>query len=170
MGFHDIEPTSLALRSFYTLDKEWALLSAGNQDSFNTMTVSWGTLGTLWNLPVATVYSRPQRYTREFLDEQDYYTLSFFGGQHMKELGYLGAHSGRDGDKVTQVGFTPVFDDQYGTPLFEQAQLVLVCRKVYAEDLKAEYFLDKSIIEQHYPAADFHRQYVGQVVRTLLRD
>lgn len=170
MTFRDIEPTGIAMRTFYTIDKEWALLSAGDSQRYNTMTVSWGTTGTLWNLPVTTVYCRPQRYTREFLEREAYYTLSFFGGQHMQELGYLGAHSGRDGDKVAHTGLTPLFDDKFGAPYFEEAQLVLVCRKLYCDDLKPEQFLDKSVIDQNYADADFHRQYIGEVVRVMLRD
>lgn len=173
MGFREIDPTGFAMRSFYTFDKEWALLSAGSaEDSggYNTMTVSWGTLGTLWNMPVSTVYCRPQRYTREFLEREGYYTLSFFGGAHMQELGYLGANSGRDGDKVGHVQFTPVFDDKTGAPYFEQAQLVLLCRKLYADDLKTENFLDRAILQKDYPSGDLHRQYIGEVVRVLMRD
>lgn len=170
MGFYDIEPTGLALRSFYVLDKEWALLSAGSAEHCNAMTVSWGTMGTLWNLPVTTVYARPQRYTREFLDNSAHYTLSFFGGRQMEALGYLGAHSGRDGDKMAQTGLSFAVDDRFGAPFAQQAQLVMVCRKLYCDDLKADRFADPSIIEADYPEGDFHRQYVGEVVRVMLNE
>ena len=94
MELKRISPNELTLRPFYTLDKQWALLTAGDRARFNTMTVSWGGLGTLWNKPVATVYVRPQRYTYEFTERNEYFTLSFFGGNFMDDLQYLGSHSG----------------------------------------------------------------------------
>jgi len=163
----EIALADLTLHPFTALDKDWALLSAGDSSRFNGMTVSWGMLGTLWSLPVAEVFARPSRYTREFLESSGYYTLSFFDESYKKTLGYMGSASGRDEDKVAKSGLTPAFDAATGAPYYEEARLVLVCRKIYTEDFKAEKFLDKALIGKCYPDADFHRLYVGEVLKVL---
>lgn len=146
------------------IDSQWALLTAGKDASYNTMTVSWGSFGTLWNKPVATVFLRPQRYTREFVEREEYYTLSFFGGNYMKDLGVLGSVSGRDADKLSRTSFTAAFSEIGGAPYFEQAELVLVCKKLYCDDLDEGHFIDTSIISENYPQKDFHRFYIGEIV------
>ena len=90
------------------LSEDWALLTAGKDDRFNTMTVSWGGVGELWNKDVAFLFVRPQRYTYQFIENNDYFTLSFFGGEYKKELGICGSKSGRDIDKTEATGFTPI--------------------------------------------------------------
>ncbi len=148
---------------------EWMLLTAGDGAGYNTMTASWGHIGSLWGhgggLPTAIAYVRPQRYTKEFLDRAGLYTLSFFPAEYKKALGYLGSHSGRDGDKVAAAGLTPVFGE--GCTWFEEASLVLVCRKLYQAPLVEEGFVDKSIIEECYPHRDYHQMYIGEVVQVL---
>ncbi|MEG2525476.1 MAG: flavin reductase family protein, partial [Oscillospiraceae bacterium] len=126
MSFREIPAGELNARPFHTLDQEWALLSAGDSKNFNTMTVSWGQLGTLWNLPVATVYVRPQRFTREFLEREDRFTLCFFGGHNQSELAFLGSHSGRDEDKLAATpGLSVSFEYGTSAPVFEQAGMIL---------------------------------------------
>ncbi len=169
MDFKRIEPKALDMKPFYDFDKGWALLSAGNADGFNTMTVSWGGVGTLWSKPVATVYVRPQRYTREFIEREAYYTLSLFGGEHREALTLLGKESGRDGDKLAKTDLTASFEPKTGAPVFEQAQINLVCRKLYADDIKAEQFIDDSLIKHIYPTSDFHRIYIGEVIAAFAR-
>ncbi len=136
---------------------------------YNTMAASWGHLGSIWGhgggLPTAVVYIRPQRYTKAFVDREDYYTLSFFPEGYKKQLAYLGTASGRDEDKVAKAGLTPVFDE-HGT-WFAEASLVLVCRKLYRAPIREEYFLDKSIVEDCYPERDFHDLYIGEIVKVL---
>ena len=112
-------------------------------------------------------YVRPQRYTKEFIDREEYYTLCFFDGRK-KELGYLGTKSGRDENKVAAVGFTPVFGE--GFTYFAEAKLVLVCRKLYQAPLKEEYFHDKELMDKCYPERDFHDLYVGQIVKVLVSE
>ena len=167
MSFSEINMADITLKPFHKLDKEWALLSAGRSDSFNTMTVSWGFLGTVWGRPSAIALVRPQRYTREFIEREDFYTLSFFDGGHMKELGHLGAVSGRDGDKIAQTELSAVFDAATGAPYFAQAGLVFICKKLYAQDIKPEQFIATELIPENYPKSDFHRFYIGQIVTAL---
>lgn len=169
MAFKEINFAEIELKPFHKLDKEWALLSAGGPGTYNTMTVSWGFLGTVWGQPSAVIMVRPQRYTREFIEREAYYSLSFFDGGHMKELSILGSTSGRDGDKIAKTGLTALFDPVTGAPYFRQAGLVLICEKLYVQDMKPENFIATDIISEVYPKEDFHRLYIGRVVTALRR-
>ena len=171
MSFKEIPTGDLYIRPFHALDKEWALLSAGRQGAFNTMTVSWGGVGTLWNLPVATVYVRPQRYTREFIELEDKFMLSFFGGRFKKEMAYLGDNSGRDGDKLAQTpALTPCFDYGEAAPVFEQAGMTLICTKIYCGDISPEGFAERELCEAMYPQKDYHRVFIGRVDKVLVAE
>lgn len=169
MLMKEISVSELNLNPMIKIAKEWMLITAGcGERGYNTMTASWGHLGSIWGhgggMPTACAYVRPQRYTKEFMDREELYTLSFFDG-YKKELAYLGSHSGRDEDKVAKMGLTPVFGDGY--TYFAEASLVLVCRKLYRAPLVEEGFLDKSIIEDHYPQRDYHDLYIGEIVKVL---
>jgi flavin reductase (DIM6/NTAB) family NADH-FMN oxidoreductase RutF len=102
------------------------------------------------------------------VDREDIFTLCFFEEAYHKALGYLGSHSGRDGDKVAHVGMTPVFADD--TTYFAEAKLVLVCRKLYQAPIKEEFFLDKSVVEDCYPNRDFHDLYIGSIEKVLIAE
>ena len=166
--FRTISPYELEGNPFQMIDKQWMLVTAGNEADANTMTASWGHLGSIWGhsggLPTSVIFVRPQRYTKEFVDREDLYTLCFFDGRK-KELSYLGSRSGRDEDKVAAVGFTPVFGDGY--TYFEEARLVLVCRKLYRAPVLEEGFVDKAVLEDCYPQRDFHDLYVGEIIKVL---
>ena len=98
------------------------------------MTASWGGLGVVWGRPAATIYLRPQRYTKEFVDVQSTFSLSFFGEGYRDALKYFGSVSGRDEEKIAKSGLSTAFAD--GTPYFTEASLVFVCRKAYAQPLE----------------------------------
>lgn len=147
------------------LSEDWALLTAGTIDSFNTMTVSWGGIGELWNKDVGFVFVRPQRYTYEFIEKNDYFSLSFFGGEYKKELGLCGSKSGRDIDKMAETGFIPI--DLGNVIDFEQAKITVVMKKLAYQDMKPDGFLDDNIMK-NYANNDFHRIYVGEIVKILL--
>ena len=147
--------------------EDWALLTAGNLSAFNTMTVSWGGVGELWGKDVAFVFVRPQRYTYEFMENSEYFTLSFFGGEYKKELGICGAKSGRDVDKCKETGLVPVAAEQSVT--FAQAKTVLVCRKAAFQDIDPKGFIDPSIMDT-YAAKDYHRMYVGVIEKVLVAE
>ena len=164
----EIERSQLTLDPFALIGGDWFLLTAGTEArGYNTMTCSWGHFGPLWASDTAVVYVRPQRYTKEFVDREELYTLSFFDGRK-KELGYLGSRSGRDEDKVAAVGLTPVFENGY--TYFKEAKLVIVCKKLYQAPLKEEYFLDKETVEKNYPDRDFHDLYVGKIEKILVAE
>lgn len=165
--FEKIEPKDLQQNVFSLIGEQWMLITAGTAEHCNTMTASWGGLGVLWGKPVATVYIRPQRYTLEFVEREDRFTLSFFGPQYRQALALCGSKSGRDVDKVKECGFT--VDTELGAPYFEQADLVLVCRKAYWQDMDATHFLDGEIDSKWYPEKDYHRIFIGEIETVLKR-
>ena len=121
---------------FTKFEKDWALLTAGTEDHFNSMTIGWGALGTVWNKDVLTVYVRPDRYTWQFLKDSDTFTVAFFPERCRKALTIMGTLSGRDGDKVAAAGLTPRFLPQGIT--FEEAAETFVCRKIYMAPMAYE--------------------------------
>ena len=143
-------------------DDKWCLITAGNKDSYNTMTASWGAMGELWNKDVCFIFIRPQRYTLEFTEREEYFTLSFFGDEYKKALTFCGRNSGRDCDKAKETGLTPVEID--GSMSFEESETVIVCKKLFYQDIDPEGFVDKAIDGVCYPEKDYHRMYVGEVV------
>lgn len=149
-------------------DDRWALLTAGNTDSYNTMTVSWGAMGELWNKDVCFCFVRPQRYTYEFTEKEDYFTLSFFSEEYRNALSYCGRNSGRDVDKAKQTGLSA---KAVGNSVsFEQAEIILLCKKVAFQDIKPEGFIDPSIDSACYPSKDYHRMYIGEIVSCLVKE
>lgn len=161
----NIAPKQIAGNPFAMIGDQWMLITAGTGEACNTMTASWGGLGVLWNAPVATCYVRPQRYTKEFLDREEYFTLSFFGEAYRKALGVCGSKSGRDVDKVKECGFT-VKTAECGAPYFEEAELVIVCRKRFAQDFDPAN-IPGDVKEKQYPNEDYHTMYIGEIVEVL---
>ena len=167
MMFTKIDPKEIQENVFSLIGDRWMLITAGTKERCNTMTASWGGLGVLWGKPAATVYIRPQRYTMEFVEGSEFFTLAFFGEEYRKALALCGSQSGRDVDKVKECGFT-VMEAEGGAPYFAQADLVLVCRKAYWQDMDPDHFLDPDI-EKHYAQHDYHRIYIGEIVEVLKR-
>lgn len=175
----EISPYDLKFNPMDVFAGEWMLLTSGNKElGYNTMTISWGQIGSLWSnntrdpkhlgLPVATVYVRPQRYTKEFIDRDNYFTLSFFDSKFKKALSYLGSRSGRDEDKISAVGLKPVFLDN--TTYISEANLVLICKKLYQAPIIEEGFVDQTIREKTYPLKDYHDMYIGLIEKVLIDD
>lgn len=145
--------------------KQWLALTSGDfaTGRFNTMTVGWGSLGTMWGKPFAQIVVRPTRYTLEFLERYPTFTLCAFPEALRPALQLLGTKSGRDGDKISESGLTPVASNQVAAPCFDEAELVLECEKIYTQDMDPERFLDPDI-EMNYPNKDYHRVYFGRVL------
>lgn len=149
-------------------DEKWALITAGNKESFNTMTASWGGLGELWNKDVCFIFIRPQRYTYEFTEREEYFTVSFLPEEYKKALTFCGRNSGRDCDKVKEAGLTPVeFEESMG---FEESEITVLCRKLYHQDINPEDLADKSIDSTCYPDKDYHRMYIGEIVKVFIKE
>jgi flavin reductase (DIM6/NTAB) family NADH-FMN oxidoreductase RutF len=144
------------------------LITAGDEAKHNTMTASWGGLGIMWGKKVAMVYIRPQRYTKEFVDRNDRFTISFYKEEYRKALAVCGRKSGRDCDKEKEAGLTPYYVD--GTTAFEEADLVFVCRKQYHQELKGECFDVKENDTTHYPDQDYHMMYIAEIEKVLVKE
>ena len=156
---------SIETNPFKKFDKEWALVTAGTKEKFNSMTVSWGTMGTLWSTPVITVFIKPTRYTSEFIQKSDYFTVSFYDKKYKKALGIMGSKSGRDCDKVKEAGLTPKFLENGVT--FEEASQTFVLKKIYFDQFKRDK-VPQFAIEKFYEPADKeppHFIVIGQVVQ-----
>ncbi len=150
---------------FQLIGKDWMLVTAGNSEKVNTMTASWGGLGVMYGKNVAFVVIRPQRYTKEFVDREDTFSLSFFDKEYRKVLNYLGTVSGRDEDKISKSGLTVV--DFEGTPYFDEANLVLICKKLFRQPLNTDNLLDEKLVNTWYPNKDYHTLYIAEVTKIL---
>ena len=145
-------------------------MTAKNQEGkINTMTASWGGFGVMWGKNVAVTVLRPQRYTKEFVDETDCFTLSFYDDTFKKDLSYLGSVSGRDEDKISKTRLTPT--DANGIPYFEEAKIVLICRKLYSQPMDPSGFAEgsKNLDEEWYPNKDYHVLYAAEIEQILVR-
>lgn len=158
--FKPIDYHTLNFDPFHKIGKDWLLISARKDGITNTMTASWGALGHLWNKDIAIVFIRPQRYTREFVDASDSFTLSFFDGYH-KELSYLGTKSGKDENKIENVHFH--LTDIDGQPAFEEAKEVWILKKLYVSKFEKDSFIFPDIYEKSYPNDDLHYIYIGEI-------
>lgn len=162
-----VAPEEIRDNPFDLIGKGWMLITAGKMDDFNTMTASWGCLGVLWRRPVAVCFVRPTRHTFSFINRADRFTLSFFGEEYRDILDFCGSRSGRDTDKITETGLEPM-DLDGGGIAFEQARLVLHCRKLYSQDFDPKLFRDPAI-EELYPEKDYHRIFIGEVEKCFRR-
>lgn len=153
---------------FNKLNKEWALITAGDKTKCNTMTVSWGGVGVLWGKNVVYIFIRDSRYTKEFIDKSEFFTMSFLPDDCRASLQYCGTHSGRDCDnKWEEAALTPAF--RHGIPYPDEANFVLVCRKMACVPITEDTFLDKSIMEKWYSDHDMHQMYVGEIIESMAR-
>ena len=160
-----IPPDKLRVDPHALWGEQWFLLTCGDFEAghSNTMTVAWGSFGTMWSKPFAQIVVRPVRYTFEFLEQYDTFTLSAFAEAQRPALQLLGSKSGRDGDKISETGLTPVASTKVTSPAFEEAELIVECRKMYAQDMDPACFVDAEL-DKNYPKKDYHRIYYGEIV------
>ncbi|MBQ9979746.1 MAG: flavin reductase [Oscillospiraceae bacterium] len=162
-----ITPEEITLSPFSGISKGWSLICAGDREKNNFMTASWGFMGHMWGKDCAIAAVRPQRYTIEFMEKQDTFSMCLMDGQCREEMNFCGSKSGRDFDKAAETGLTVGFSGE--TPYVEQAKFVLVCKKLYVDSLKKENFLDGSIPAAVYAADDYHKMFYGEIVEVLAR-
>lgn len=171
MNLHPVELQSLTPEILQVFGAQPPLLTAGDKNGCNTMTIGWCQMGRLWNLPVCTVYVRPERHTFSFMENSDYFTVSVLPPEQKKTIAFCGSHSGRDVDKIVACGLTV----RYGAgdaPFFDEAEWVLVCRKLYAQDMDPASVLpagEKGILPFYGEKDGWHRIYTGQVVEAYAR-
>lgn len=166
-GFHKIAATETE-NAVKLIGKDWMLITARDekQNKVNAMTASWGAMGVLWNKSVAVCFVRPQRYTYGLVEECERFSLCFFGEEARDALKICGTKSGRDCDKLAMCGLTT--EEVDGVSVIREAHLVLICRKLYADDLKEDCFLDRDLLA-NYAAKDYHRMYVCEIETALLK-
>ncbi len=172
-----IDPKELPSSVFELIGKEWMLVSAGDAQKHNTMTVSWGSLGFMFNMNVATIVIRPERYTSEFLESETHFTLTildpkeFANNDAKAALTICGRNSGRDMDKIAMAGLLPEFT-QRGNPTFKQARIVLECRKIYGQMMSEESFVDREIFDKWYDEAHgkLHKVFMGEITGCWIKE
>lgn len=171
MKFTEKDVTELQENFIQSISREWMLITAGDCNRYNTMTASWGFVGEMWGKHCAIAAIRPQRYTKQFVDQNDYYTLSFYG-ENKQIHAVCGKKSGREINKAQAAGLTPLFDEQTGAPYFAEARLVLICKKLYAQPLLPQHFTaaGQEIPATVYPQSDYHEMYYGEIVKALIRE
>lgn len=173
MAFQETDIHTLKFNPFDKISKQWMLITAGDRTKSNTMTASWGGVGIMWGKPVATAYIRPQRYTKEFVDQNEYFTLSFLAEEYRKALNVCGSVSGRDvEDKWQEAGLHPCYVAE-GTPeetaAVEEAEMIFVCRKLYAQEMYPECFTEDECDAKWYPQQDYHTMYIAEIVKVLVK-
>jgi len=164
--FRAVKPEALGMNPFQAIGQDWMLVTAGTLENFNTMTASWGALGVLWGKPIAVCFVRPSRYTFAFMEACEQFTLSFFDEKYRAALDFCGTHSGRNVDKAASTGLTPIAAPS-GAIAFEQARLILACRKIYTQDIEPSRILDPSVLSS-YENSDYHRMFVGELIECLV--
>ena len=158
----------LNMHPFTKIGKEWALISAGDKNKCNTMTVSWGGVGVLWGKNVVYIFIRDSRYTKEFIDNGEFFSMSFFNEKYRDALSYCGKESGRNvDDKFKGAGLTPAF--RHNIPYPDEANLVLLCRKMAAVPITEDTFVDPQIMPKWYSDNDMHVMYVGEIIEAVAR-
>ena len=173
MEWKKISVKDLTQNVFQMIGDEWMLVTAEKDGKVNTMTASWGALGIMWGKTVATAYLRPQRYTKEFVDQNEYFTLSFLPEEYRKALNVCGSVSGRDvEDKWQEAGLHPCYVAE-GTPeetaAVEEAEMIFVCRKLYAQEMYPECFTEDECDAKWYPQQDYHTMYIAEIVKVLVK-
>lgn len=170
MSFHVISPEEFKGSPFRLIGKEWLLITAPDntkKSGANAMTASWGNMGILWNKPVATVFVRPQRYTYGLCESADRFSLCVLPEENRDALKLCGTKSGKDIDKLSECSLDCIEID--GVKVIEGSKIAMICKKLYADDLKKECFIDKEQYK-HYPADDFHRFYILEIEKILVKD
>lgn len=162
-GYERIDPKSLQDNPIRLFADNWFVVSAGNKDKFNEMTISWGNIGNVWNEPAVTVYIRNNRFTYPFINNGKYFVLNSFDEQYRDKVKFIGTHSGRDTDKVKATGLTAKFTP-LGNPYFNEARLVIECEKIYSDDIDLSHLFKKGNEMYSSDPKETHRMFIGRIV------
>ena len=181
MEFKEIKVEDLNINPCQLIGREWMLIAAGKENSYNVMTASWGHIGALWGehvngKPTVEIFVRPSRYTDCFIDNNECFSLSFFKKEYQKDLSYIGSHSGRDENKIAKTHLTTLFIDN--VPAFEEAKMIIIARKLYKGKIEKDGFIDKSIIKDFYDTDSghaynndsYHNVYIGEILKIFVKE
>ena len=167
MIFKTIDPRSIKDNLIKCLAEEWALITAGSVDNYNMMTASWGFFGEMWGNDSIAMVVRPGRYTMEFIENNDYFTVSFYGDK--KDIHKIcGSKSGREVNKTKETGLTPVSNDKY--VYFKEARMVIIVKKQFVQPMSEDAFSDKAVIDKWYPEKDYHNMIIGKIEKVLIAE
>lgn len=166
-GFKQISAEQIPGNIIRLLSQDWMLITAGSADRFNTMTASWGGLGHLYNKPVTFCFINPARYTYQFMEKEDTYTLSFYTEAYRDALKYCGSHSGKDTDKIKASGLTPMITPN-GSPVFSEAWLIIECRKLVSQSLIPE-SLGNEALRAEWSGKPMHKMYIGEILNVWVK-
>lgn len=171
-SFRSISPGEFTTKPVELFGSDWPLLCAGTKDDFNSMTIGWGAVGQIWGMPYTSVYVRPTRYTHEFMDKYEYFSIVVFDRSFKESLATFGTESGRDIDKMNFPGLTPDFS--YNAPVFHEANLILICKKMYRQEIDKDLLISEyktKVIEEFYSKGvsynNFHTIYYGEITNIL---
>ena len=162
----EISAEEITSNAFHLIGKEWGLVAAGTNEKVNTMTISWGGVGIMWGKPVAYLFIRPQRYTKQFIDQEEVLSLSFYNEEYREMLSFMGTKSGKDIDKINEMHLTTAFDDK--VPFFEEANMVFFLKKLYKQDMTKDCLIENEIHDKWYSANDYHTMYVCEITKVLV--
>jgi len=165
--FKKITPLELPDNQVKLWDEDWILITAGDLKKHNMMTASWGGMGYLWNKPVVFIFIRPSRMTYQFIEQNDYFTLSVYDEEYRNTLKLCGSKSGRDINKTEESGLAP-FISPNGSVYFEQAKMQIECKKIYFQDINNHHFVLPEL-ENHYADKQYHRMYIGEITEILVK-
>ena len=143
------------------------LITAKHDDKINAMTASWGGVGVLWGKNTTFIFVRDSRYTKELIDESDYFSLTFFDNSYKSAMKYFGMVSGRNEDKIKTANMNVNYYEEI--PFIDEGNFVICCRKMSATPILPEQFLDHEIEEKWYADGDLHTMYVGEILQILAR-
>lgn len=164
---------TLKINPFDFFGKGHVLVTAGDIDERNSMTIAWGTIGTLFSKKVAIIFIKESRFTNHLIQKSLYFTLSFLSNKYNKELGIMGTLSGKDCDKYKLTGLNPVYDNDKFCSYIKESDMVFKCKKISELKFSEDAIFDKEIIEKYYSGTDsnnFHHVYVGEIVSYLVKE
>ncbi|MDR1466870.1 MAG: flavin reductase family protein [Oscillospiraceae bacterium] len=171
MKFEEINLENLNFNVFGALKNEWMLIVSWNESETNIMTASWGGFGFVWSKNIAISFIRPQRHTFHLMNNNKYHSLCFFDPKNLSKyrsiLNFCGKESGKNIDKIKETGLTTINDGNF--KYFEEASTVICCKKIYSQFICQEYFEEKDIINNNYPLKDYHKMFIGEISKFLVK-
>ena len=159
-----VDPMELNMNPVGNFAQDWMALAMGNSKKYNSMTISWGTIGELWNKPVVIVFVSSDRASKQMMDDNAYFTVTGFPRTKACKdaLVYIGSHSLRDDpDKTANAGLTVEFTEA-GNPIFAEGRLAIECRKMYSEPFDLSR-VPQDIRERMYAEMGVHTMYIGEI-------
>lgn len=167
-NYIEISPKEFKENVFKLIGKDWMAITAqSSHGDINAMTASWGGMGVMWAKDVAYVVVRPQRYTKEYIDETNRFSLCFFADEYKDKLKYFGTVSGRDEDKIVTSGLSVKYENKI--PYFEEANITILCNALYKQNMTKSGFIDEKLINLWYPNSDYHTLYIAEIEKILIK-